>query len=364
VVAVIEYGEEFTDEYGEPLQDGPRRRSWSPVDLSAVLDGTYEPPRATVGRRSDGGGVFYPGRVHTVAAESEAGKTWLALLSAVVELGRGNAVLYIDFEDDEGGVVGRLLALGAKPEDVRSRFAYMRPDDPVTALDNRADLAVALGDLRPTVAFLDGTTEAMSLHGLELKDNTDVARFGKLLPRWIADRGPAVVGMDHVTKSAEGRGRYAIGAAHKLNGVNGAAYVLENRRPFGVGLTGRSSMFVAKDRPGHVRGMALPSGEGLSWFADLVIESHDVSFVEATLDAPQRGDGPFRPTVLMQRVSDALAGAPEPLSKQDIEARVRGKAADIRTAVAALLDDGYITVTTGPYNAKLHTLVKPYGVSA
>ncbi len=201
----------------------------------------------------------------------------------------------------------------------------------------------------------------MALHGLELKDNTDVARFGKLLPRWIADRGPAVVALDHVTKDREGRGRYAIGGVHKLNGVNGAAYVLENRRPFGIGLTGRSTLLVAKDRPGQLRRHALPSGEGLAWLADLVIESHDVTFAEANLTVPARGDGPFRPTVLMGRVAAALAGATDPLSKQDIEARVQGRAADIRTAVAALIDDGFVTVTTGSHNSKLHRLVKPYG---
>lgn len=336
-------------------------RSWLPVDLTAVLDGTYQPPVPSVGRRDDGAGLFYSGRVHTIAAESEGGKTWLALHAAMAELAAGNGVLYVDFEDDEGGVVGRLLALGAKPLAVRERFAYLRPEDPIGAADNRGDLGQALGDLRPTLGILDGVTEAMSLHGLELKDNTDVARFGKLLPRWIADRGPAVAALDHVTKDREGRGRYALGGVHKLNGVNGAAYVLENRTPFGIGRTGRSTLFVAKDRPGQLRQHALPASEGMYWLADLVIESHDASFVEASLTVPNQDTGPFRPTVLMRRVSEALERATAPLSKQDIEARVKGRAADIRTAVAALIDDGYVRVTVGKYNAKLHELIKPYG---
>ncbi len=99
------------------------------------------------------------------------------------------------------------------------------------------------------------------------------------------------------------------------------------------------------------------------WLADLVLESHDVSYVEASIVPPTRDSAPFRPTVLMRRVADALTRAPEPLSKQDIEARVQGKAADIRTAIAGLIDDGYVTVATGPHNAKLHQLVKPYGES-
>lgn len=347
-------------ESGTP-ESAPVRHTWRPVDLAAVLDGTWQPPVPTVGRRDDGIGLFYPGRVHTIAAESEAGKTWLALHAVVAELAAGNAALYLDFEDDEGGVVGRLLSLGAKPDQIRDRFAYLRPEDPVTAPEARPDLGQALADLRPTLSILDGVTEAMSLHGLEMKDNTDVARFGKLLPRWIADWGPAVVALDHVTKDREGRGRYAIGGVHKLNGVNGAAFTLENRTPFGIGRTGRSTLFVAKDRPGQLRRHGLPASEGMYWLADLVIESHEAGFVEAALTVPAQDAGPFRPTVLMRRVSEALEGAPGPLSKQDIEARVKGRAADIRTAIAALVDDGYVRVTTGKYNAKLHELIKPYG---
>ena len=59
------------------------------------------------------------------------------------------------FEDDEAGIVGRLLALCAKPEAIRSRFAYIRPEEPISAAGNRSDLAQALGDLRPTAVAED-----------------------------------------------------------------------------------------------------------------------------------------------------------------------------------------------------------------
>ena len=45
----------------------PFKRSWQPLDLATVLDGSWQPPRPTVGRRSDGGGLFYPGKVHTIS---------------------------------------------------------------------------------------------------------------------------------------------------------------------------------------------------------------------------------------------------------------------------------------------------------
>ena len=58
------------------------RRSWQPVDLSEVLDGSWQPPEPTVGRRSDGAGLFYPGKVHTLSSESEGGKKLFSLTGA------------------------------------------------------------------------------------------------------------------------------------------------------------------------------------------------------------------------------------------------------------------------------------------
>jgi hypothetical protein len=340
--------------------EASRRRSWRPVDLTAVLAGDYLAPQPTVGRRGDGVGLFYPGRMHTIASESEAGKTWLALHAVRAELDAGNAVAYLDFEDDEGGIVGRLLAMQTKPEHIRDRFVYFKPDDAITALGNRQDLGEALADLRPTLAILDGVTEAMSLHGLEMKDNSDVAAFGKLLPRWLADRGPATVALDHVTKSTEGRGRYAIGGVHKLNGLNGAGYTLENRHPFGVGLTGRSTVYITKDRPAQLRRHALPGREGLFWFGDLVIESHAQSFVETELNAPiPREDTGMRPTAVMTKVSRILAENPGGLSKNAIENLAGGKATVVRTALELLVNEGF-ALASQRGQSKIHTFIRPF----
>ena len=336
-------------------------RSWRPVDLTAVLDGSYVAPQPAVGHRDDGVGVLYLGRVHSSASEPEGGKTWLLQQCVLRELDAGKSAIVMDFEDDEGGFVGRLLTLGAKPAHIRDRFAYLRPDTPIGGLGNREDLDQALGDLRPTLVGIDGVTEAMSVHGLELKDNSDVAKFDRLLARRIADSGPAVLKLDHVTKDRETRGRFAIGGQHKLAGLNGAAFILENRMPFEIGITGCSGVFIAKDRPGQLRRHALPSGSGLHWFADLTVDSNSFGFTEVTLTAPVARTESFRPTVLMGRVSDVLVKAPEPLSLRGILDRVKGRDADKRTAVAALIDDGYIALDNGPRGAHLHRLIKPFG---
>lgn len=337
----------------------PRRSSWRPVDITPVLEGTYRRAEPTVGSRDDGKGLFYPGRIHTVAAEAEGGKTWFALAACAEELTAGNACLYVDFEDDEGGIVGRLMSLGAPIPAIRERFVYVRPDEAVDIFAGRADLAEAISDVKPSLAILDGVTEAMSMHGLELKDNTDIAKFGKILPRWIAAQGPAVVALDHVVKDREGRGRYMLGGVHKLNAVNGAAYVLENRDPFGIGMDGRSAVLISKDRPGQLRRHGVKAHDSLFWYADLLLRSHSEDFTEASLPAPTEHGGVFRPTAIMARISKVLEAAPAGLSKNAIEGAVTGKATTIRYALETLIGEAYVKVERrGP--SSIHHLVRPF----
>jgi hypothetical protein len=328
-------------------------RSWQPIDLASVLDGVWEPPEPTVGRRTDGVGLFYPGRSHTIVSETEGGKTWLALCGSQDELRAGNHVLYVDFEDSEGSIVGRLLAFGLLREIIAKQFHYVRPTEPLGTGINLDDLRRIMTEHRPTLVVLDGITEAMTLHGLNPLDNADAARFGRILPRRITQTGAAVASLDHVVKDRDGRGRYALGAVHKLNGLDGAAYMLENRKPFGIGLTGRSTIKLAKDRPGQLRKHAVSSAGGMFWFGDLVIESHGEEFVEATIEPPADDGDDFRPTVLMRRIASVL-DEHGPLSGKKIEALVTGKAVTVRRALTLLQVDGYVTDTTP------HELLKHY----
>jgi hypothetical protein len=249
--------------------------------------------------------------------------------------------------------------MGCDREAIRKRFAYIRPEDPVGGR-GRTDLEEAIADLAPTLAVIDGVTEAMTLHGLELKDNSDVAAFGRMLPRWIAARGPAVVALDHVVKDREARGGHAIGGVHMLNGLNGAMYLLENKKPFGIGLTCLSRLLIRKDRPGQLRRHGIPSHDSLSWYADLQVRSHGEDFAEASLPAPEDGTGGvFRPTGIIRAINKALAQVPRGLSKNAIEGAVTGKRETIRLALELLVSEGYVTVErAGP--AILHKPARPF----
>jgi hypothetical protein len=325
---------------------GAVERSWRPVDLELVLSGEWAPARPDVGRRNDDVGMFYRGKVHSVSSESEGLKTWLLLVVTVLEIRAGNHVLFIDFEDDEAGVVGRLLALQLSPELVRSHFHYVRPIESVNSMVNLNDLAEIVTTYRPTLAIIDGITEAMTMHGLNPLDNQDIATFGRMLPRRLARAGCATVCLDHVVKDAESRGRYALGGVHKLNAVDGAAYLLEGRDPFGIGLTGRSAILIAKDRPGQLRKHGRQRKDKLFEFGELVLTSHHESYVEYEVRPPD-GAAPseFRPTALMGKICAALVEH-GPMAQRAILATVTGKRQYAIDALVLLQRDGYVSDTS------------------
>ena len=347
--------------------DTPPGASWKPVDIRPVLDGDAKQIMPMIGARDDGQAILYPGRLHTIAGESEAGKTWFCAALVDSEIRGGHHVVIIDPEDDAAGWIGRLTVLSSADRvRIADHVTYIQPEEPMPGAGWRSLQPVLLRN-RPTLVILDGITAAMSLHGLDPLSNADVAKFSTEVLRPLTRTGAAVLVTDHVPK-AGANGRYAIGAAHKLNGVDGAAFMLEARRPFSVGVEGRSTMLIAKDRPGQLRRHGRPAKDGLTYWGDLVMSSYDDRFVQLGIKPPPppeevaaMGDRP-RPTIIMERVSKAVEGAKQPLTARGLQDRVNGKAATIRQAVAALIDEGFIGIEQKG-QASLHVLVKPFRVA-
>lgn len=338
--------------------------TWTPLELAPILDGDLTPPQPTILARDDGRHLLYPGRVHTFQGESESLKTWLALIAVVQEITAGWAVLYLDFEDTPESILGRLLALGARREDLLAHFTYARP---TTILDlgaaHRLERLIAARGY--TVAIIDGVTEAMSIEGYDLLDNKDVSTWLAHLPRRIADLGPAVAMIDHVTKSKDTRDRYAIGAQHKLAGIDGVAYQIEPIRPLAhlpdgslEPVTGVSKITIAKDRPGAVRGFAAANrhvGElHLTAYPDGGIRGHIIP--AAAIPA-----GGFRPTHLMERISEFLAKHGDTgLTKRAIRGAVKGKSEAKDLAIELLIAEGNIALEYGANRTQLHRLINPF----
>jgi hypothetical protein len=280
--------------------------TWTPVDLAPIIAGKDDlerPPLMLT--RSDGECLLYAGKIHWFAGEPESGKGWLALAAAAERIALGEHVLYIDFEDEATTVVSRLLSLGLEGEAVSKFFHYVRPDEPMTEA-NRAELEQVLDTLQPTLGVIDGMTDALALHGIDLRDNTEVANWMRGLPMMLRNRGMAVVINDHLTKDSESRGRWSIGAQHKLAKTD-VQYQLKLEEPLGRGLVGRILVRVEKDRPGHVRRLA--NGKTV---AEVVATADADGGMKIAIQrvADQDQGTTWRPTIYMEKVSRAVEAEP------------------------------------------------------
>lgn len=353
---------------------GADASTWAPLDLSAILDGTFVPEEPSLMPRSDGRSLLYPGRVHTFQGESESGKSMIAQAEVARVLIAGGTAVYLDFESDAPVVAGRLLMMGVPPDAIRNRFHYMRPGvRPGASGDDRAAYAELLGR-RYDVAVIDGVTEAASVFGVASKDNDEITAWNRAFARPLAHRtGAAVIQVDHVVKATDTRGRFAIGAQAKMSALDGAAYVVEVKEPLGRGLRGVVTLRVAKDRPGAVRPHCgdFRASDRTQEAARVVVDSTSGDHIAVTVEPPasagtQDGGEPaaFRPTALMERVSEHLERAGD-RSENQITSDVSGKTVNVRKALAALVAEGYVRQYTGrTATTKMHQLLRPYRQAA
>lgn len=337
--------------------------TWKPLDLAGYLNGTIKPAQARLMARTDGVHLLYPGHVHSVAGESESGKSMLMLAVVVETIAAGGRVLFIDYESDPATVVDRLVKMGADPSELADHLDYVQPQtDPVNGPYLEASAWSAIKATRYELAVLDGVTEALSVSGVASIDNDEVTGWIRRVPRALArSTGAAVVLVDHVTKSAEGRGRFAIGAQSKLSALDGAAFIVEPLAPLGVGMCGRLAVRVGKDRPGRIR------GHGGSWrksdrtqaVAVAVIDSTDPARIVYRLEPPARELDPeqARQQLDDERRASVLAwvrDCPKPPSLNSICAGVAGRKQETTAIVRELIEAGELTTSPGPNRSTLH----------
>jgi hypothetical protein len=330
--------------WAEPLNAS----SWEPADLAPILAGEQHDQAPELLARADGVCLLYRERIHAGYAEPEAGKGWLALHAGIERLEAGETVIYVDYEDTAGNIVERLRLLGADDDAIRERFRYVRPDEPIT--DAARD---ALIGLSPALVVIDGLTEALAVEALDMANNQDVAEFYKRLARPFARAGAAVLLIDHVVKDREARGRYAIGAQHKLAGVD-VAYRLDVAQPCGRGREGLVKITVTKDRPGFIREHAVDRER----IAMMRLTSQPDGAVTVTLEPPEGAGSTFRPTVLMARVSRAVAESPG-LSKRAIREAVSGRNTAKDLALELLVSEGYVDAKPDGQAVRHHS-IRPF----
>lgn len=333
--------------------------SWHFQDPDIYAEpGAIGDPPPELFRREDGEALFYRGAVNALYGESGSLKSWTAQVATAQVLLAGGRVAYYDFEANGGQIHERLRALGIAAQQLRESFRYVHPADPLGGAE-LSDLERDLRDFVPDLVIIDGTTDAMALHGLDLVNNRDYAHFDRMLPKRIASFGPAVALIDHVGRNVEARGGYALGAQHKRASITGAAYTVELVQPFGRGKHGIARLKVSKDRAGYVDALTA----GGRRVAEVHLESDlATGSIAATVTVPEvseDGRGNFRPTVLMERVSRAVETSPG-IGINGIYQAVTGKRDTIKLALDTLVSEGYVARTTAARNKLEHTSLHAY----
>ena len=95
-------------------------RTWRPVDLGPVLDGTYERPEPSVGTATTGTACSTPAASTSSPPKPKRARHGSRWPPSPSELALGHACVYLDFEDDEGGIAGRLMTMGGDREAIRN----------------------------------------------------------------------------------------------------------------------------------------------------------------------------------------------------------------------------------------------------
>ncbi len=285
--------------------------SWAEQDIDDLFDTEQLQPDIGAfadNELSNGGGIFYSGKVNEIHGPSESGKTMVALAVAAQEIRDDKHVIMIDFEDDGRSIVNRFrYVFGLDREQIVKRFHYFRPD---VAFNEKALEHISKID-GATMCIIDAVTEGMSIAQLDGRNENEVAHWYNTFPKKLADLGLGVVLIDHTPQDNHAR---QIGSQHKKSAVDGVSYTAEPVSPFVKGQRGQLRLKVAKDKPGGVRVDALPQGDGKQyWRGDFRIDGRgaaDSPRVEITGVDPRAFDIPVAGESLARDVKQVEVPSP------------------------------------------------------
>lgn len=342
------------EDEGEP--DGSDERDdddggWAtPVDLDEVLAGTLVVPQPTILARTDGMALFYPGMINGIHGDSGLGKGWVALVAVVEQIKAHRTVAYIDLEDTVGSVISRLRTLGLEDDEIKRHFIYLHPHDESShrGVDSLVNLVVGR---ECSLVILDSLGEAFGLDTVNEDKDNEVGPWLRQLPRKLAEAGPAVVVVDHVTKAGDNP-LHPSGSKRKRAAIGGASYLVEATRSLAQGRGGTLKLTCAKDRHGnHIRGQVTAE----IWFTsrgDQMSSTVRAPGIEIEVSAQEKYDAKMLDTASnMQRVARRRT---KPFIKEDILSATDGASREIkRAAFEHLLRNGHFVLVGKKGRAEL-----------
>jgi hypothetical protein len=300
--------------------------NWQPINLAAPqFAEPTEPPHIA--------GLLYRGLRHVISGPPEAAKTLLALILTLEAIRETESRIgHVDLEMGPKRTRGILDDLGATEADLRG-IEYFEPADPPTAID--LDQIATLVDL----VTIDAAAGAYNVSGLDDNARKDVEQFAATWVDPLYRHGVGTLLIDHVTKSVEGRGKFAIGSERKAGQADVHLGLELVGQPLTRGGKAVVKVHVHKDRPGWLK---RPYACELALNSDP--ETHRISWEwrEAASTLARAGGLGWRPTIHMERVSVHLERH-GPMSRSAIYKAGLGRRETLVTAVDCLVREGNLT---------------------
>jgi hypothetical protein len=316
--------------------------SWEPLNLASSKFAEKPLPPAIAG-------LVYSGGRHVISGPPESAKTLLMLIIALEHIRAGGIVAHLDFEMGAIATRAMLDDLGASLEEIGGIY-YVEPDrppDPIQDLDDLFDAGV-------TLALIDAAAGAYDVSNLDDNKRADAERFARAWIRPLWERGVTTLVGDHVVKSGENRGKFAIGSERKI-GQADVHLGLEVVKSLHRGSDGLIRIRTHKDRRGY---LPRPTAAELDLRSDP--ETHAVTWMFRPASETTNG---WKPTVLMEKVSRFLEQQPAPVSRNTVESQKLGARDYVRQAMDALAADGYAEEQGGQRGARLLSSLRPFRTS-
>jgi hypothetical protein len=315
--------------------------TWVPIDLTELEE--RDPTMPNLGQSQ----LLYPGKRHVFSGPPESAKTIAAYCLLLQTVRQDDTALIIDFEMGAHDARQRLRELGGTEDEIR-RIRYIAPEAKWT--QERIELLVKLN---PGLVLVDAAAGAYQLEELDDNKRAEVETFNKRYVNAFWHAGIASLLLDHVTKSAEDRGRFVIGSERKL-GATDVHIGFETVKPLKRGTSGHFKLVTHKDRGGF-----LQRGHLADFHLDSDPDTHALAWRFTSPGSAGEDGGTARLTHLMEKASRQLELPGTALTKTELAELLKTRKTFALQAINSLVGEGFV-VETADGRSKILTSARSY----
>ena len=219
--------------------------------------------------------ILFRGTVNSWHGEAGDGKTTIALWAALRLTRDGLDVVWFDEEAGPDQIAEKLEAMGATPEELDARFHYYANPGFSMETADLVELHAIVDAVRPAMLVWDSAPDAFAASKVHEDSADEVTQWMRLVAAPLArDYDLALVLLDHVTKSAEGRNGYARGSGAKKAKMD-ASFTVIKTADFDRNRLGTIEMKRAKNRLGVLAPLVRFTVGGRD--GELICERHETA---------------------------------------------------------------------------------------